>query len=272
MKKIWLIVFAALAVLALGACGNKDSKNGDKELVVGASNTPHAVILEKAKPILAKKGIDLKIEKYQDYILPNKDLASGDLDANYFQHIPYLKVSNKDNDTDLVNAGAIHIEPMAVYSKKYDSLDKLPKGATIIMSNSVSEQGRILSIIEKSGLIKLKDGIDKTSATVKDIVDNPKKIKFDPNYEAALLPQLYENKEGDAVVINANYALDAGLNPQKDSIEIEDNNSPYANIIAVRKEDKDNKQVKELVKVLRSKEIQDFILDKWKGSVVPVSK
>jgi D-methionine transport system substrate-binding protein len=168
------------------------------------------------------------------------------------------------------NAGGIHIEPIGVYSQKYASLDELPEGATILMSNSVADHGRILSMLEAEGLIKLEEGIDKTAAEVKDIVENPKNLEFDAEYEAALLVQMYESGEGDAVLINSNYAIDAGLNPMEDSIALESSDSPYVNIIAVRKGDEDNENVKALVEVLKSDEIQDFILEEWGGSVVPV--
>ncbi|MEK3798430.1 MetQ/NlpA family ABC transporter substrate-binding protein [Peribacillus sp. FSL H8-0477] len=274
MKKI--VSFALILVLtfALAACGNDDSKGGKDsvELVVGASNVPHAEILEKAQPLLEEKGIELKIETFQDYVLPNKALEQKDLDANYFQHIPYLEAQIAENGYDFVNAGGIHIEPIGIYSQKYKSLDELPNGAEIIMSSSVADHGRALSLLEAQGLLTLKEGIDKTTATVKDITDNPKKITFKTDIEAALLPQVYNNKEGDAVMINSNYAIDADLNPLKDSIAIEDENSPYVNVIAVRKGDEDSKAIKALVEVLHSKEIQDFILKEYEGAVVPVSE
>ena len=219
MKKLWSLLIALTFVFVLAACGSSEEKNEngasneDKEttkLVVGASNVPHAEILEQTKPILKEKGIDLEIVTFQDYVLPNKALESKELDANYFQHIPYLNQQIKENGYDFVNAGGIHIEPMAVFSKKYKSLDELPDGATIILSNSVAEHGRVLSLLEKGGLIKLKDGIDKVNATIEDIVENPKNIELKADYEPALLPQIFNNNEGDAVVINANYALDAG--------------------------------------------------------------
>ncbi len=280
MKKLIAGILTASLALSLAACGSNDksasddSKKDAKEtkLVVGASNTPHAVILKKAQPILKKEGVDLQIEKYQDYVLPNKDLDSGDLDANYFQHIPYLEQQIKDNGYDFVNAGGIHIEPIGIYSKKYKSLDDLPKGATILISNSVADQGRILTLLEAKGLITLKDGVDKASAEIKDIAKNPKNIKIDTKTAPEMLVQMYENKEGDAVVINSNFAIDAGLVPTKDAIALEDKDSPYVNVIAVKKENKDNEAVKKLVDVLHSKEIQDFINEEWKGSVVPVSK
>lgn len=271
MKKFVAGILLSVSAITLAACGGDSESSGDsKELVVGASNTPHAEILEKVKPLLEEQGINLEIETYQDYILPNKDLESGDLDANYFQHIPYLESQVADNGYDFVNAGEIHIEPIGVYSKKYKSLEELPEGATILISNSVADHGRVLSMLEVEGLIKLADGVDKTTAEVKDIVENPKNLEFDAEYEAALLVQLYQNEEGDAVLINSNYAIDAGLNPLEDSIAIEKSDSPYVNIIAVQAGNEDNKEIKALVEVLKSKEIQDFILEEWGGSVVPV--
>jgi D-methionine transport system substrate-binding protein len=274
MKK-WVSLFLALSLaLVLAACGtsSKDSSSdkGVTKLVVGASNVPHAVILKQAKPILKKQGIDLEIKEFTDYVLPNKALASKQLDANYFQHIPYLNAQNKQFGYGFVNAGGIHIEPIGIYSKKYKKLSDLPDGAHLIMSSSVPDHGRLLSLLEAQGLIKLKEGIDKTTATVKDVVDNPKHLVFDTKYEAALLPKIYQNGEGDAVLINSNYAIGAGLNPMKDAIALEDKNSPYVNVIAVRKGDENKPAIKKLVEVLHSKEIQDFIIKKWGGSVVPV--
>lgn len=275
MKKFVAGILLSVSALTLGACGTgDDSSTGsgeeNKEIVVGASNVPHAEILEQAKPILEEQGIDLVIETYQDYILPNEDLESGDLDANYFQHIPYLESQIADHGYDFVNAGGVHIEPIGVYSKKYNSLEELPNGATILISNSVADHGRVLSMLEAEGLITLTEGIDKTKAEVKDIVDNPKDLQFEAEYEAALLVQMYENEEGDAVLINSNYAIDAGLNPLEDSIAIENSESPYVNIIAVQAGNEDNEEIKALVEVLTSQEIQDFILEEWGGSVVPV--
>ncbi|MEA0553502.1 MetQ/NlpA family ABC transporter substrate-binding protein [Lysinibacillus irui] len=282
MKKLLAGLFLSILVLALAACGTdkkedansaSDDQSDSKEnvtLKVGASNTPHAVILEKAKPILAKEGIDLEIEPYTDYVLPNQDLESEEIDANYFQHIPYLELQIKDNGYDFVNAGGVHIEPIGIYSKKYKSLEDLPEGATILLSNSVSDHGRMLSLLEAKGLIKLKEGIDKTAAELKDIEENPKNFKFDANTAPEMLVQMYENDEGDAVLINSNFAIDNGLNPIEDAISLEDKESPYVNIIAVRKGDETKPEIKKLLEVLTSKEIQDFILEEWKGAVVPV--
>ncbi|RSK24636.1 MetQ/NlpA family ABC transporter substrate-binding protein [Bhargavaea beijingensis] len=284
MKKFAAGLLLATGTLALAACGtggdnatSSSSEAGEgggeaKELVVGASNVPHALILEEAKPLLEEKGIELKIETYQDYVLPNEDLESKEIDANYFQHIPYLESQMADHGYDFVNAGGIHIEPIGIYSKKYKSLEDLPDGATILMSNSVADHGRILSMLEAQGLIKLDEGVDKTKAEVKDIAENPKNLKFDADYEASFLPQLYNQDEGDAILINSNYAIDAGLNPLEDAIALEDSESPYVNVIAVRSGDEEKGEIKALVDVLRSKEIQDFIVEEWDGSVVPVDE
>ena len=284
MKKFAAGLLLATGTLALAACGtggdnatSGSSEAGEgggeaKELVVGASNVPHALILEEAKPLLEEKGIELKIETYQDYVLPNEDLESKEIDANYFQHIPYLESQMADHGYDFINAGGIHIEPIGIYSKKYKSLEDLPDGATILMSNSVADHGRILSMLEAQGLIKLDEGVDKTKAEVKDIAENPKNLKFDADYEASFLPQLYNQDEGDAILINSNYAIDAGLNPLEDAIALEDSESPYVNVIAVRSGDEEKGEIKALVDVLRSKEIQDFIVEEWDGSVVPVDE
>lgn len=275
MKKLATGLVLGAGILTLAACGSEgeSSSGGDSStLTVGASNVPHAVILEQVKPILAEQGIELDIQTYQDYVLPNQNLDTGDLDANYFQHIPYLESQIADNGYDFVNAGGIHIEPIGLYSKKFGSIDELPDGAVILMSNSVADHGRVLSMLETAGLITLNPDVEKTTATIEDIVENPKNIEFDPNYEAALLVQMYEQEEGDAVLINSNYALDAGINPLEDSIAIEDSNSPYVNVIAVNAGDEDNENIVALVEALKSDEIQEFILDEWGGSVVPVTE
>ncbi|SES16877.1 MetQ/NlpA family ABC transporter substrate-binding protein [Psychrobacillus sp. OK032] len=268
MKKFLAGALLSVSALTLAACGEEESN----QLVVGASNTPHAVILEEVKPILEEQGIELVIESYQDYVLPNKDLESGELDANYFQHIPYLEDQIATFDYDFVNAGGIHIEPIGLYSKKYDSVEELPEGATILMSNSVPDHGRVLAMLENAGLITLAEGVNKTTAEISDIVDNPKNLQFDPNYESALMVQLYENDEGDALLINSNYAIDAGLNPIEDSIAIENSDSPYVNIIATKAGDENNENIKALVDALHSQEIQDFIQNEWGGSIVPVTE
>ncbi|SOC41094.1 MetQ/NlpA family ABC transporter substrate-binding protein [Ureibacillus acetophenoni] len=293
MKKLLSFLVLSLMVIILAACGaseesktedtnaNEGTENTETEntetteptkLVVGASNGLHDLILEQAQPLLAEEGIELEIVPYQDYVLPNEHLESGDLDANYFQHIPYLEDEIAQKGYDFVNAGGIHVEPIGIYSQEYASLDELPDGATIIISNSVTDQGRILSLLEVEGLIKLDPDVEKTIATIDDIVENPKNLVIDNSSAPEMLVTYYEEGEGDAVVINSNFAIDAGINPLEDSIAIEGSESKYVNVIAVRAEDKDNAAIKKLVEVLRTKEIQDFIVNEWKGAVVPVSE
>ncbi|MBD7939405.1 MULTISPECIES: MetQ/NlpA family ABC transporter substrate-binding protein [Cytobacillus] len=277
MKKWLSVLMIAAVTLFIAACGSSDEGNegsdeGTKTLKIGASNVPHAEILNEAKPLLEEKGIELDITTFQDYIVPNQALEGGDIDANYFQHIPYLESQMAENGYDFVNAGGVHIEPIGVYSQEYDSLDDLPEGATIIMSSSVPDHGRILTMLEKEGLITLKADVDKTTATIDDIEENTKNIKFDTEYEAALLPQIYNNGEGDAVLINSNYAIDAGLNPVEDAIALEESDSPYVNVIAVKAGDEDKEEIKALLEVLHSEEIQSFIEEQYEGAVVPVTE
>lgn len=282
MKKFLSTLVLSGAVLALAACSSDeettDKNSGSGEtveettLVVGASAGLHDIILEEAAPILAEEGITLDIKPYTEYVMPNQDLDSGDLDANYFQHVPYLNNQIKDHDYDFVNAGGVHVEPMGIYSSKHESIEDIPDGATIIISNSVAEQGRILSLLEANGLIKLKEGVDKTAATLDDIAENPKNLVIDADSNPEILVTYLNNDEGDAVIINANFIIDAGLNPVEDSIALEGSESDYVNIITVRAGDEERPEIKRLVEVLQSKEIQDFILEEWGGDVVPVSK
>ncbi|CDQ19328.1 D-methionine transport system substrate-binding protein [Halobacillus karajensis] len=280
MKKIWTGALALLFVLVLAACGSsEDDASGSEEggseesseIKVGATSVPHAEVLEEAKPLLEEEGITLKIEEYQDYILPNKDLSEGRIDANYFQTIPYLEVQEKENGYDFANLGGIHIEPIGVYSQKYDDIDDIEEGTTLVMSRSVSTHGRVLSILEKEGLIKLDESVEKVEATVDDIVENPKNIEFDTGVDAAGLPEVYKREENVLVAINTNYAIEAGLVPKEDAIILEGTNSPYVNVVAAQSKDKDNEALNKLVEVLRSEEIQNFIKEEYDGAVVPVS-
>ena len=290
MKKYLSLLAVPTLALALGACGSDEDNTNDtatndtgdtttetaedKTIVIGASNGLHEIILKEAAPILEAEGIELEIEPYQDYIMPNQDLASGDLDANYFQHVPYFENQIAEQGYKFANAGGVHVEPIAIYSQKYKSLDELPEGATIIISNSVTDQGRILGILEDEGLIKLKEGVDRSTATLDDIAENPKNLNIDASSAPEMLVQYYQNGEGDAVAINSNFAIDAQIKPSEESIAIESTESAYTyvNIIAVREGDENIDAIKKLVEVLRSEPIQEFILEEWGGAVVPVSE
>lgn len=275
-------------ILLLAACGTsgekEDTANGADDadntageeatepvdIVIGASSTPHAEILEEAKPLLEEEGINITIETYQDYVLPNEDLESGTLDANFFQHIPFLDQTIDDTGYDLDYIDGIHIEPMGVYSKNITSLDEIEDGQEIIISRSIPDHGRILSLFEQQDLITLDESVEKSTATIDDIVDNPLNLTFSPDVDPLLLPEMYESEPDALVAINTNYAIDAGLNPLEDALFIEDENSEYVNVIAVRSEDKDNPAFQTLVDVLQSEEIQNFILENYDGAVVPV--
>lgn len=262
------------ALLAASLLGMASPVLADTTLRVGASPVPHAEILEAAKPILKEKGIDLEVIVFQDYVLPNTTLAGKEIDANYFQHVPYLNSvleQNKGDATyDFVNAGDIHVEPIGIYSKRFKSLSELPQDGKVVMRDSVAEEGRILSIFAREGVVTLKEGVAPVDIRITDIVENPKNLTFLPNIEASLLPQVYANDEGDAITINANYALGAGLDPVKDPIALESAaNNPYANIITVRRGDEARPEIKTLVEVLQSDAIRTYINDTYKGAVTP---
>jgi D-methionine transport system substrate-binding protein len=272
MKKVLSLIVFALIAFVLTACSGADNeteeKDGNKKLVVGATAVPHAEVLEAAKPLLKEKGIDLEIKVFQDYILPNVTLRDKELDANYFQTPGYLELQMEENkDYDFVSVGEIHKEPIGIYSKKYKSLKDLPNGAKIIMSDSFSDHGRILPIFEREGLIKLKEGVG-ANARVEDIVENPKNLDFSTLIEAKLLASSFESGEGDAVVINTNYALEGGIDIGKSGIAFEGSDVVPANLIVVRSEDKDREEIKTLVEVLKSVEIQNFLKDEYQGAVL----
>jgi len=274
MKKLLLTGVLTVTTAFTAACGGGESSEDESKVIkVGASPIPHTEILEEAKSLLEEKGYELQIEEFTDYVLPNTALSEKDIDANYFQHEPYLKSQIADHGYDFESVGGVHIEPIGVYSKRYDSLEELPEGATIIMSSSVADHGRMLSMLEEKGLITLKDGIEKTEATIDDIAENPKNLQFKADIEAPFLTKAYENDEADAILINGNLALEADLDPSVDSIALESpENNPYVNLIVVRSEDKDSEKIQALVEVLHSEEIQQFIEENYKGSVIPANE
>lgn len=274
MKKLTIFIIALLTFV-LTACGggaNNDSANGEGnvKLVVGASAVPHAEVLDEAAALLKDKGIDLEVKVFTDYVLPNIALRDKEIDANYFQTPGYLALQMEENkDFDFVSIGEIHQEPIGIYSKDFDSLADLPDGAKIIMSDSFSDHGRILPIFEKAGVIKLKEGVG-ANARVEDIVENPKNLDFSTLIEARLLASSFESGEGDAVAINTNYALEGGINIKEDGIAFEGSDVVPANLIVVRSEDENREELKTLVEVLKSEEIQKFIQEKYQGAVLSV--
>ncbi|MBK1971987.1 MetQ/NlpA family ABC transporter substrate-binding protein [Campylobacter sp. TTU-622] len=237
--------------------------NATETISIAASPVPHAQILEQVKPDLEKQGYKLEIKEFTDYVLPNLAVNANEVDANFFQHEPYLKEFNNIKKTRLVKVAAIHIEPMAIYSKTYKNLNDIKEGAKIAIPNDPTNESRALDLIGKSGLISFKNSALKTPL---DIIDNPKKIKF-IELKAAQLPRALNDV--DFAIINSNYALSAGLNPLKDSVLIEDKDNPYVNIIVVKEGNENNPKIKALIKALQTEKVRNFILEKYNGSIIP---
>lgn len=270
MKKKLLLALSLVLSLSLVACGGEKDKKEitegeDNKIVVGVSPTPHGEILEGLKDEFKAKGLEVDIKTFDDYVQPNKALAEGELDLNYFQHKPYLENFAKEHNLAIESIGSVHIEPMAFYSKEYKSLDELPDGAEILIPNDVSNGARALLLLEDNGLIKLKDR-GNLNSTEKDIAENPKNIKFTA-VEAATIARAYEDVAGG--VINSNYAIGVGLEPTKDSVVIEEKDSIYANIVAVKTEDKDKEKYKKFMEVVNSEVCKEVIKDKFGEAVFP---
>lgn len=233
-------------------------------LKIGATPRPHAEILELIKPLAEAKGLEIKIIEFTDYVQPNLALSEGELDANFFQHKPYLDEFSQDRKLDLSSLVAVHVEPMGAYSKKVNSLKDLKKGAQVGIPNDPTNGGRALLLLQTAGLIEVnkKAGI---TPSVMDIVKNPHNLKF-RELEAAMLPRSLQDL--DLAVINTNYALEGGLIPTKDALIMEGSESPYANIVAVRTKDLKRPEFKILVELLTSKEVKDFLEKEYQGSIV----
>lgn len=275
MKKLLTILGTALLSTALLAgCGStastdsSASANGDT-ITVAASPSPHAEILEVAKEVLAEQGINLDIKVFNDYVIPNTATESGEVDANYFQHTPYLNDFNEENGTHLVSVAAIHYEPFGIYAGKTASLDALADGAKVSVPNDTTNEARALLLLEAQGLIKLKDGAG-LKATKLDIVENPKNLDIQ-EIEAAQLPRTLSDV--DIAVINGNYAIDAGLKVS-DALAVEAQDSEaaktYANVLVVKDDNQDNENIKALVSALESDKVKEFIEQKYDGAVVPM--
>lgn len=278
MKKKSIISVILAGVLAIGliGCGSvstssdiviTDSKE-DKVIKIGVSPEPHKAIVDVAVPLLEKEGYKVEITEFNDYVQPNTAVSEGSLDANYFQHLPYLNEQNESKGLNLVSVGAVHLEPMGLYSKTIKSLDDLKEGDTIAIPNDPSNEARALKLLASSGVIKVSEG---ELITPKDITENPKKLEFS-ELEAASVPRALDDVT--AAVINGNYAIPAGFSPSKDAIVLEDKDSeaakPYANIIAVKKGNENKEKVQALVKALTSPEVKQFIEEKYDGAVIPV--
>ena len=268
-KIITLSLTAALAIGVLTANGVIVSADAEKGTIkVAASATPHAEILEEAKPLLEAEGWDLEVTVFDDYVQPNLVVESGDFDANYFQHIPYLDNFNEEQGTHLVNAGGIHYEPFGIYPGTKETLDDLEDGDTIAVPNDTTNEARALLLLEANGVIKLKEDAGLT-ATVKDIEENPHNVEIQ-ELEAAQVPRVKD--EVAFVVLNGNYALEANYTVSKDALAYEKSDSEaaktYVNVIAVKEGNEDSEKIKALVDVLKSDEIKQFIEEKYQGAVI----
>lgn len=251
-------------LLASGVVGMNMAAANEK-LSIAATPVPHAEILEHIKPVLAKEGIDLEVKIFTDYVQPNQQVADKQIDANFFQHKPYLDTFNKEKGTNLVSVGLVHVEPFGAYSKKITSINDLKEGAQVAIPNDPSNGARALLLVQQQGLIKLKDPSN-LLATSRDIIENPKKLKF-RELEAATLPRVLDDV--DVALINTNYALEAGLNPTKDALFIENAESPYANLVATIPEKESSAEIGKLLKALQSEDVKAFIAEKYKGAIVP---
>ena len=252
-------------LVALAAAASFSSLAAAEELSVAATPVPHAEILEFVKPALAEQGVELDVKVFTDYIQPNIQVAQQRMDANFFQHQPYLDEFNDGRGTNLVTVTGVHVEPFGAYSSKIESLDELKEGAVVAIPNDPTNGGRALLLLQKAGLITLKDE-SKITATPRDIADNPKDLDF-KELEAATLPRILN--QVDLALINTNYALEAGLNPSEDALVIEGSESPYVNILVARPDNKDSEAMQKLANALKSDAVKDFIKEKYEGAVVP---
>lgn len=249
-----------IVILCLTGCHQEE-----KTLTIAATPVPHAEILEAARPALEKQGIQLKIVEVDDYNLPNRLLYEKQVDANFFQHQPYLDEQNKRFGYHIETLSTVHIEPLGIYSKKVTALDALKEGSVIALPSDCTNESRALALLEDLGLIKLKEGKNHL-ATIYDIVENPKNIKFE-EIDAAFLPRTLADVE--AALIPANYALQANLDPYKDALALEPHDSFYANIVAIRKGDEEREDLQKLKQVLSSEEMRNFIKKKYQGAITP---
>ena len=270
MKKVLsLALIVVLSLSFLVACtsdgGNETDAVDSQTIKIGVTPEPHKTLVELVVDDLKEEGVEVEIVEFTDYVTPNTLLADGDLDANFFQHGPYFEDFIEKQELELVSIGTVHVEPMALYSNSIESIDDLEENAEIGIPNDSVNGGRALLLLEANGIITLDEsaGIE---ATPKDIVDNPKNLKFS-ELEAAFLPRALDDVA--AAVINGNYALEADLNPLTDGLIIEDGDSPYANLIAVRKGEEKEEKFAKLLKALQSDKVKTYIEDTYEGGVVP---
>lgn len=264
LKLTTILTLSALVLVGVAGCGG--GKDKGETIKVSVTSVPHAEILEHIQPELEERGIKLELTVADDYDVHNRSLAEKEVDANFFQHIPFLEEQIADFDYEIQEFGRIHIEPLGLYSKKFASLEDLPEGATISIPNDPTNEARALALLHRNGIIQMND-LEDLKATIIDIKENPKNFKFE-EIDAAMLPRTLDDV--DASVINTNFALPAGLNPIEDALIIEDADSPNVNILTIRKGDENREELKILQEVLMSDSVKDFMNEKYKGAIVPV--
>lgn len=263
-RRLLLLGCALITIIAFTACNNKSKSTNT--LTIGASQVPHAEILENIRPDLEKQGVRLEVKVFQDFVLPNKYVAEDQLDGNFFQHTPWMEAVNKERGYNLVSVTGVHIEPMGAYSQKVKNIHALPQGAKVALPNGTSEITRALLLLERNKLIQLKK--HEGNLTPQDIGANPKQLQFKP-LEPSVLPRIIG--EVDMALINTNFALKANLNPLKDALFIEDKASPYVNILVAKKGKEKNPALLKLAELLKSEKTREFIKEKYNGAIVPAS-
>lgn len=268
-KRIGLLVIV-LIIGVLGACSNKDAAEEDTtlsedKLIVGTTSGPQEQIMEKVKETAAKEGLEIELKVFSDYVLPNTALHEGDLDANSYQHKPFLDQFNEDHETDLLPVGKTVLNPMGIYSESLDAFEDIPDGGKFGLPNDPTNGSRALFILQEAGYITLTEGKEET-ATIYDIEDNPKNLEF-IELDAAQIPK--QLNEVDAAAINTNFAIGAGLSPKEDAIILESTESPYVNYIVVRTENEDDPVVEKLISIYQSDEVLEFIEEEFEGSIIP---
>lgn len=259
MKKILLLLLVSGLIFS---CAKKE-----KEIVlrVGASPIPHSEILKIAAEELKAEGIRLEIVSFEDAVLPNQEVAGKGLDANFIQHVPYMEDFNKKYNSKLISAAKIHVEPLALYSKKIKDIEELPEGGEILIPNNATNQGRALLLLDKNGIIKLKDN-KKLDSTPEDILENPKKLKIVPMAAEQIAPRI---NEVDGAIINGNFAMKNNLTIAEDAVLVEDKDSLYANVLVILSGNENNESVKKLIKALQSDRVREFIENNYNGAVIP---
>ncbi len=268
MRKIFVTLLVLVALTSfVFAQGANETREITDTIRVGATPDPHGVLLNLVVDDLAEEGYTLEVVEFTDYVTPNEALEAGEIDANYFQHLPYLESFNAERGYDLVSAGGIHIEPLALYSTKYSAIEDIPDGAMIAIPNDPTNEGRALLLLQSAGLIKLADDAG-LEAVPQDIVENPKNLRF-REIEAATLPRIMEDVDG--AVINGNYAIPAGLIATRDGLYVEGADSPYVNVIAVKSGNETNPAILALVNALKSDEVRDYVSERYpNGEVILV--